>query len=533
MLRHRRLTTDVAILGSGFAGSLLALILERRGLRTVLLDRARHPRFAVGESSTPVADMILRGLARRHDLPRLAPLAAYGSWRETYPHLGVGSKRGFSYFHHVPGEPFAPRADHANELLVAASSDPWNCDTQWLRADVDAFLAAEAEAQGATLLEGVELEGVEQTANDWRLTGRQEQQRVEVRAAFVVDGTGPGGVLPRALGIEPAPVPLTTCTRAIYGHFTGVPRWGEVISAAGAAVADHPFPCDDAALHHLLDGGWLWMLRFDDGRLSAGLVLDAERFPLDPGVPAEAEWARWLGRYPSLGRLLADARLTDPPGRLVRTGRLQRLAGQAAGPTWALLPHTCGFIDPLHSTGIAHSLSGVERLAEILPAHWGRPTLTAALAAYGEDLGRELRWIDRLVALCYRSLPSFRLFTASAMLYFAATIHYERLRLAHEGGARDMSLRRRSKVATLEQSRSVLDSYPGRSAVPFDRLFLAADEEGLTAAAATAYDSMGASSEPGGDERYERTIEEAIRPYNTAGLFRPAVANMYHHTAPR
>jgi tetracycline 7-halogenase / FADH2 O2-dependent halogenase len=504
---RRRLSADVAILGSGFAGSLLATILERRGLSTVLLDRARHPRFAVGESSTPVADMILRRLGRRHDLPRLAPLAAYGTWRESYPRLGVGPKRGFSYFHHVPGEAFEPRADHANELLVAASSDPWICDTQWLRADVDAFLAAEAEGQGAALLEGAELEEIGETTSGWRLTGRQGEREVEVEAAFVVDGTGPGGVLPRWLGIEPAAVPLATCTRAIYGHFTGVPRWGDVIAAAGAAVADHPFPCDDAALHHLLDGGWLWMLRFDDGRLSAGLVLDAERHPLDPAVPAEAEWAARLGRYPSLAGLFAGARLADPPGRLIRTGRLQRLAGRAAGPTWALLPHTCGFVDPLHSTGIAHSLSGVERLAEILPAHWGRPTLAAALADYGEALHRELRWLDRLVALGYRSLPSFRLFAASTMLYFAATIHYERLRLTHEGGAEDEAA--------------------------FDRLFLAADEEGLDAAAAAASEALPSAVELGGEETYERTIEAAIRPYNTAGLFRPAVANMYHHTAPR
>lgn len=491
----------MAILGSGFAGSLLATILERRGLRTVLLDRARHPRFAVGESSTPVADMILRGLALRHDLPRLAPLAAYGTWRESYPQLGVGPKRGFSYFHHLPGEPFTPRADHANELLVAASSDPWICDTQWLRADVDAFLAAEAEGQGATLLEGVELEEIVETAGGWRLAGRQGEERVEIEATFVVDGTGPGGVLPQALGIEPAPAPLTTCTRAIYGHFTGVPRWGDVIAAAGAAVADHPFPCDDAALHHLLDGGWLWMLRFDDGRLSAGLVLDAERHPLDPSVSAETEWAAWLGRYPSLGQVFQGARLADPPGRLIRTGRLQRLAGRAAGSSWALLPHTCGFVDPLHSTGIAHSLSGVERLAEILPAHWGRATLAATLAGYGEDIVREIRWVDRLVALCYRSLPSFRLFAASTMLYFAATIHYEGLRLKHTG--------------------------------PCDRLFLAADEEGLHAAAATACEALPPALETGGEEGYERRVEEAIRPYNTAGLFRPAVANMYRHTAPR
>jgi FADH2 O2-dependent halogenase len=51
-----RLDTDVAVVGSGFAGSLVALALTRRGRRVVLVERLRHPRFAIGESSTPLAN---------------------------------------------------------------------------------------------------------------------------------------------------------------------------------------------------------------------------------------------------------------------------------------------------------------------------------------------------------------------------------------------------------------------------------------------------------------------------------------------
>ena len=44
---------DIAILGSGFAGSLTTLIVDRIGLTPVLIDRARHPRFAIGEPTAP------------------------------------------------------------------------------------------------------------------------------------------------------------------------------------------------------------------------------------------------------------------------------------------------------------------------------------------------------------------------------------------------------------------------------------------------------------------------------------------------
>src|SRR5436309_1240589 len=74
-------SADVAILGAGFGGSLMALVLQRIGLRPVLIDRGTHPRFAIGESSTPIANLALGNLARRYDLPRIEPLAKYGSWK--------------------------------------------------------------------------------------------------------------------------------------------------------------------------------------------------------------------------------------------------------------------------------------------------------------------------------------------------------------------------------------------------------------------------------------------------------------------
>ena len=55
---------DIAIIGSGFAGSLLAMVARRLGRSVVLLEKAKHPRFAIGESSTPLANLILEDLAR-------------------------------------------------------------------------------------------------------------------------------------------------------------------------------------------------------------------------------------------------------------------------------------------------------------------------------------------------------------------------------------------------------------------------------------------------------------------------------------
>ena len=34
-----------------------------------------------------------------------------------------------------------------------------------------------------------------------------------------------------------------------------------------------PYPPDDAALHHVFPGGWIWVLRFNNGITSAGAAL--------------------------------------------------------------------------------------------------------------------------------------------------------------------------------------------------------------------------------------------------------------------
>src|SRR3979409_2713897 len=120
---------DIAIVGSGFAGSLLSMLAPRLGRSVILLEKTRHPRFAIGESSTPLANLLLEELATRYDLPRLLPLTKWGSWQRTYPQIACGLKRGFTFYHHEAGRPFAALPDRSDQLLVAASSNDRIGDT--------------------------------------------------------------------------------------------------------------------------------------------------------------------------------------------------------------------------------------------------------------------------------------------------------------------------------------------------------------------------------------------------------------------
>jgi len=167
----------------------------------------------------------------------------------------------------------------------------------------------------------------------------------------------------------------------------------------------------------------MWILGFQDGLTSAGIAYDPLRHP------GEKTWQQWLDDYPSLDRIFAPSRLADQPGRFFQSGRLQRLVTPASGPGWALMPHTAGFIDPLHSTGIAHSLCAIERLAMILQEHWDRESLVGELEGYSRRLERELDLVDRLVRGCYLGLGHVDLFRSFSMVYFAAATSFEIARL--------------------------------------------------------------------------------------------------------
>lgn len=422
----KRLHVDVLVLGGGFGGSLTALLLARIGLKAALLERGRHPRFALGESATPLADLLLADLAARYELPRLAPLAEYGTWQQSYPDLVCGLKRGFSYFHHRRGEPWPAHAA-ANQLLIAASDAADDADTHWLRADFDHFLAREAVAAGIELIEQAEI--AELTGGPpWRLAGQAAGQALMIETPFLIDASGAGRALEKWLNIGNHPRCLQTHSRAIYAHFRDVRRFGDVLGELGVATAGHPFACDDAALHHVSDDGWMWVLRFNNGVTSAGWLLDADRFPHQTALSADEEWARQLAAFPAIERQFRQARAIDPPGGLRQTGRLQHRCSVVAGDGWAMLPTTAYTLDALHSTGNAHTLAGIERLIAILERHWRKPTLTAKLTEYDRIVQREISHLDRLVHGGYRAMKQFELFAAFAMFYFIAAHNCEHRR---------------------------------------------------------------------------------------------------------
>jgi tetracycline 7-halogenase / FADH2 O2-dependent halogenase len=389
---------DLVIVGSGFGGSVMAMVARRLGLSVVLLEQGRHPRMAIGESTTPLSNLLLERISATYDLPRLAPLAKFGSWQRAYPQIACGLKRGFSFF--CQGE----------RLLVAASPRDDIADTHWYREGVDHFLVNEAQSLGVEYHDCVRVEDLVFTDDCATVAGLAGDKPFRLTARLLIDATGPRGFLHRSLQLPESALPGMPSTETLYSHFTGVRR-------TDCSEDTVPYPVDDAAVHHVFDGGWVWVLRFNNGVTSAGVAATqavAAELKLSEGEPA---WQRVLDRLPALRSQFEHAMPCQPfrhmPAVSFRSGTI-------TGKRWAMLPSAAGFVDPLLSTGFTLTLQGVERLARILQKDFDSAELSVRLHRYAGQTDYDLLSASRLIGALYATMNNFSAFTAVSLLYFAA-----------------------------------------------------------------------------------------------------------------
>ena len=401
------------------------------------------------------------------------------------------------------GRPFTSDGAHRDQLLVAASPNDDVGDVHWYRSDLDHFLVREAVALGVTYVDQVSLTRLDTSAGGSELEGARRPgaggdaaEPVQVSARFVVDATGPRGFLHQHLQLGERPLAGMPRTQALFSHFTGVRPFADVASAAFDARP--PYPVDAAAVHHVFDGGWVWVLRFDNGVTSAGVAATdplADELGLQDGAAA---WSRLLARFPSIGAQFASA---APTRAFTWWPRLAFQSDTIVGDGWAMLPSAAGLVDPLLSTGFPLTLLGIERLAAAIADDWGTPRFAPRLARYAERTAGELHTTARLVGALYDAFGDWERFTALSHLYFAAASFGEAAR-------------------RLGTSASATDGFLLSGCAPFaaarDRcLDLAAEARGGSGRSSCAREALLAE------------IARAVEPVNVAGLLQPARRHWY------
>lgn len=402
---------SVAILGSGIAGSTLANILARHGHSVVLIDSGTHPRFALGESTIGETTYLLKLLAQRFDVPELGHVSSFEGVRQ-HVSSACGVKRNFGFVYHREGEVQDPE----EVTQCSVSEFPNGPEMHMHRQDIDSYLFYSAVRHGAHPRQRTFVDHVEITDDAATLTTRAGER---IRVRYVVDASGRNSVLANQYGLREDPCRFRTHSRTLFTHMVGVTPFDEVTRSSG-----QPSPWHQGTLHHIFDGGWLWVIPFDNHQsatnplCSVGLNLDTRRFPKQPGVTADEEWQTYLDRFPSVARQFAAAR---PTWDWVSTGRTQYSSTRTVGDRWTMMSHAAGAIDALFSRGMANTMQVIYAFAPMLMDALTDGDLSAERFASIDQLNQTILDVnDRLVAGSYTSFRDFDLWRAWSKVWFMA-----------------------------------------------------------------------------------------------------------------
>lgn len=343
---------SVAIAGDGPAGTTLATLLARDGVRVALFARGRPTGLVVGESLVPGVTPILRELGVEDEV------RCYGVFK--------------------PGATFVQRDGETVAFTFAENAGRLPGYAYNVARDrFDATLLEACRRSGARIFPEparIELDPAAPGRVRLAATTRAEvREHLGGAPDLIVDATGRVGTLARLLGL-PAEAGERSDT-ALFAHCEGVP-----LENAGHVHMDH------------LERGWCWRIPVGGERVSLGIVVRPEvvsGFGRDPA----SQFDGILEADPHLKQLTAHGRRVSP---VVRYSNYQRTTLRGVGPGWALVGDAFGFIDPIFSSGLFLAMDGARALAAAVRA--GTPR------AYRRYEARELRhyaaW-RRLVSYYY------------------------------------------------------------------------------------------------------------------------------------
>lgn len=335
---------DVVIAGGGPSGSVCAATLAKKGLRVLVLEKTKFPRFHLGESLLP------------NSLPILDAIGALGEAKERFIfkygarfHEDHGPKRRKDRFEFANAWRGAPPLDHAFEVP---------------RDEFDQMLLENARKQGADVREVETVVRLEK--------GRVVTKKGETfDARFVVDATGRDAMTAHG---EKATTRIEGLDQtALFGHFTDIPRPGGKLAGDIDIVL---FPDPDPTRPN-----WFWFIPFKDGRTSVGAVVSRAWIKERRGSVGDM-FAAAVAASPTATDMLANAKLIWPEHQA--TADFSYRVGAYVGDGFVRIGDAGGFIDPLFSTGAHLAMVGGHRAANAIAASLADPSREAALLAEWE-----------------------------------------------------------------------------------------------------------------------------------------------------
>ncbi|NUZ05464.1 NAD(P)/FAD-dependent oxidoreductase [Piscinibacter koreensis] len=346
-------TCDVLVIGGGPAGSTIAALLAERGRDVVVMEKAQHPRFHIGESLLPANVTLFERLGVREQVE------------------AIGMRKWGAEF-------VSPTHDHESAIEFAEAHDksmPYAWQVR--RSQLDELLFRNAAAKGARTLEGTRVRQVEfDDAGATVQVDAADGTRETWRVRYVVDASGRDTLLANQFRCKEKNPRHNSS--ALYAHFTGVER------SLGKREGNIQI--------YWFEHGWFWFIPLADGVTSVGAVcwphyLKTRKKPLTDF------FMDTIALCPKLAARMRGATLVS---EVHATGNYSYSSSRSSGERYVMLGDAYAFVDPVFSSGVLIAMQTAFEAVQVVETTLERPAEAAAarrrfnrLARHGP---REFSW---------------------------------------------------------------------------------------------------------------------------------------------